>query len=211
MPTALTIYANCDTQDLALGTSGVDWVEIDGANDYIVISNGTAGVVDDGEVVPSQDELNQAGFVLSGVEIIADKYFVADISDDELKKIHNMGNQNKRYVLAFDFDGPTASEPVLEVWDDNTLSTVDNISLGEGTPNNSWVRGITTTTALPGTNWVGSRLAGATAGNFLYLNNLGGPLAGAGTLYAQLKLVIPATADTAGAETPVMVVKYTTN
>ena len=211
MPTALTIYANVDTQDQPLNTSGVEWVEIDGANDFIVISNGSVGVVEDGQVVPGQDELNQAGFVLSGIQITADKYFVADISADELKQINNMGNQNKRYVLAFDFDGPTASEPRLELWDDVTLSTVNNISLGEGTPNNSWFRGITTTAGLPGINWTGSRLAGATAGNFLYLNNQAGPLGAAGTLYAQLKLIIPATADTSGAETPVAVVKYTTN
>jgi len=38
--------------------------------------------------------------------------------------------------------------------------SADNISLGEGTPSNSWFRGIVTTDALPGEDWVGSRLAG---------------------------------------------------
>ena len=214
MPTNLTIHANTDdlSQDLPLGTSGVEFTQIDADNDFVIISNGTVGVVDDGEVVPGENELNQAGFILQGVEIISDKHFVADISDDELKEMRLMGNLDSQYVLAFDFDGPTASEPVLEVWDDSSLSSINNVSLGAGVPNNSWFRGIVTTNGSSGApGWAGSRLAGASSGNFLFLNDQNGPLVGADTLYANLKVVIPPTANTSGAETPVFVIKFTTN
>jgi hypothetical protein len=214
MPTNLTIHANTDDaiQDQPLGTSGVEWTEIDGGNDFIIITRGTTGVVDDGQPIPGATELNSAGLILEGAEIIVDKYFLADASANDLKQIHLMGDQNSRYVLAFDFDGPTASEPVLEFWDDITLSTIANISLGDGIASNSWFRGKTTTTGTAGSpGWSGNRLAGAGSGNFLFLNNQSGALVAAGTLYCTLKVIAPASATIGGAETPVGVVKFTTN
>ena len=208
--TTCTIALNCDTQDLALGTGGVDWVEMSLGNDSLIITNGS-DVIADGEPIPSQTDLNQAGLILTGVEQIVSKYLLADISENELKAVHNMGNQNKRYVMAFDFDGATTSEPILEAWDDVSMQTYDNLCLGAGTATNSWLRGITTTSALPGTNWIGSRLAGSADGHFLWLNNQAGALSVAKTLYCNLKMVIPATATESGAETPILVVKYTTN
>ncbi len=152
MPTQLIIYANTDDsiQDLPLGTSGVEYTAIDSDNDKLIITNGTVGVVDDGEVIPGESELNQAGFVLQGIEIISEKHFIADASANELKEVHLMGNIDAQHVLAFDFDGPTASEPVLEIWDDSTFSSIDNLSLGAGIPSNSWFRGITTTNSSSG-------------------------------------------------------------
>jgi len=208
--TTCTISLNCDTQDVALGTGGVDWVEMSLGNDSLIITNGS-DVIADGEPIPSQTDLNQAGLILTGVEQIVSKYLLADISENELKAVHNMGNQNKRYVMAFDFDGATTSEPILEAWDDVSMQTYDNLCLGAGTATNSWLRGITTTSALPGTNWIGSRLAGSADGHFLWLNNQAGALSVAKTLYCNLKMVIPATATESGAETPILVVKYTTN
>lgn len=203
--TVCKIYANVGTADSVLGVG--DFLEIDPLADSIIFTAGS-DTVDEGEPIPSSTQLNQAGVLLTGSQVIVDKYFVADDSENELREIQNMGNQNKRYVLAVDFDDETISEPVLEVWDNSEMDSVDNISLGEGTPSNSWFRGVVTTDALPGEDWVGSRLAGSSDGYFLFLNNLAGSLTEAKTLYCQLKVVIPATATQGGAEQNVIAVKY---
>lgn len=217
---SLTVYVNNDTQDEPLNTSGVDWTELDPDNDYLIFSNGS-DTVKDGEGIPSSDDLTQAGVVITTSKVIVPLYLLADIGASEIKEIHLAGDGENsgrnRYVFAFSFDAATASEPVLEVWDDEDMDSIDNYSLGEGTPTNSWIYGITTTDATPGASWtgdtpaVGSRLAGSSAGHFLYLNNGNGALSGAGVLYCQLKIVIPANFENPGNEQPVFVVKYTTN
>ena len=207
---ALTIYANTGTSDQELGTSGAEFTEFSVGNDTLIFSAGS-NVVKDGEPLPSQSDLIQAGVILSGAEQIVPDYFLADLSDDELKEIHNMGNQDKQYVMAFDFDAATASEPVLEIWDDSDLDSIDNVTLGSGTPSSSWWRGITTTSSSSGSNWTGSRLAGSGSGYFLELNDGNGALSGADTLYCQLKIVIPASASAGGSATPIIAIKYTSN
>jgi len=209
MSTALTISVNTGTQDTELGTSGVEFTEIDISNDELIFSAGSASVAD-GQSIPSETQLNQAGVLITGVETIVSKYFLSDNSSGTLKQIHNMGNQNKRYVVACDFDGATASEPILEVWDDTDLDSVDNVSLGSGTPSSSWWRGITTTAGAPGADWAGSRLAGSSDGYFLWLNNENGALSVADTLYFQMKIIVPATQQDAGAENSVVAVKFAT-
>jgi len=210
MATILTIAINHSTTDSEYGTTGVDWVDLELANDYLIFSGGS-NVVKDGEPVPSQSDLNQAGVVLDGTEQVIDLYLLADNSASELKEVFMMGNQDKRYVMAFDFDGETASEPILELWDNSSMNSINNISLGAGVPTSSWWKGVVTTDGLPGADWTGTRLAGSTNGHFLWLNNQAGALLSAKTLYCNLKIVIPASALTAGAETPVLVVKYTSN
>jgi len=211
MATVLQIAMNTDaSQDLAYGTSSVDWVDVDTSADYLLFSAGSTEVAD-GKDLPTVTERNQAGMVITGAEQEVTHYFLADNSANELKEIFLGGNQNKRYVYAFDFDGATSSEPVLEVWDDSDLDSITNHSLGAGTASSSWVRGITTTAGLPGADWVGSRLAGAASGNYLNLNNGGGALSGAATLYCQLKVLIPASYSYSGNEAPVFVVKFTTS
>ncbi|MGD2072069.1 MAG: hypothetical protein PVG65_01080 [Candidatus Thorarchaeota archaeon] len=211
MATSLTIYANTGTSDVEVGDSNADFTEIDVDNDELIFSAGSDSVAD-GEPIPSDTQLNQAGLLLvtPRAEQTYDKYFLSDNSAGILKEIHNMGAGNYRYVLAFSFDGATASEPVLEVWDDSDLDSINNVSLGAGTPSNSWFRGITTTGALPGASWTGSRLAGSSDGHFLYLNDENGALSGADILYCQLKVVIPASQTDAGANTPVIAIKYAT-
>jgi hypothetical protein len=206
----MDIYANCDSVDSPLLTSGVDWVAMDVDVDYLILlTNGSVNVAD-GQPIPSTTQLNQAGIVLTGIEQTCSKYFLADDSVNLLKQIHNMGAGNKRYVLAFDFtELTTASEPVLEAWDDVTMLTADDVVLGSGTPSASWIAGIVTTDALPGVGWSGVRLAGDTAGHYLELNNGNGALTGAKTLYAQLKTIIPATEVDGGNEQPILVCKYT--
>jgi hypothetical protein len=135
----MDIYLNCDTVDSPLGTSGLDWVQMDTDTDLLILlTNGSTSVAD-GQPIPSTTQLNQAGIVLTGIEQTCSKYFLADDSANLLKLIHNMGSANKRYVLAFDFDAETASEPVLEAWDDITMLTTNDVVLGEGTPSSSWL------------------------------------------------------------------------
>lgn len=212
MSTTCTIYVNCDTVDSPLNTSGVDWVEVDTDNDEIIISGGSDSVKD-GEVIPSETQLNNAGLLLvqPRVEQTYDKYFLADSDANLLKQIHNMGAGNYRYVIAIEFaGGGTVSEPTLELYDNEDLDSIDSVPLGSGVASSSWFRGITTTDGLPGASWTGSRLAGSADGNFLWLNNENGALSGADTLYAQLKCIIPSTQIESGASVPVVAVKYAT-
>ncbi len=208
----LTVHVNVDSQDQPLNSSGVDWEEFSEGNDQIIFTQGNTEV-EDGANTPTQSELISAGVELTGSQIVLTDYLLQDTSENLLKSIDNMGNVDKQYVLAFDFDGSTASEPVLEVWDDSNLSTIDNTMLGGGTPSASFIRGVTTTTSSPGSNWIagGTRMAGSSDGNFLNLNNLGGFLTGADTLYAQLAVVVPASQTTGFSANAVFVVKWLEN
>ena len=209
---ALKIYVNVDTDDLTYGTSGVDWFEFSEGNDQVIFTNGNTEVAD-GADIPSQAELISAGVILTGVEIIMDTYLLQDTSANELKDIPNMGNVNKSYVIAFDFDTLTASEPHFEVYDDTNLNTADGAMLGSGTPSSSFIRGITTTSSPPGANWVSGaiRMAGSSDSNFLYLNDQNGFLTVATTLYANLCVVIPASRTTGFSANPVFVCKWLEN
>jgi hypothetical protein len=210
MATTLIVAANHSSNDVEYSESGADWVALAPASDYLVFSAGS-NTVDDGEDIPTQSELNSAGVILTGAQQVVDRYFLADISANELKELFLMGNQDTQYVMAFDFDGATASEPVLELWDDENLDTVTGTTLGAGTPSNSWWKGITTTSSSAGSDWTGSTLAGSSDGNYLLLNDGSGAIAVATTLYCNLKIVVPASAATGINATPKFVVKYTSN
>ncbi len=205
---SLEIYVNTGTQDVEVGESGGEWVELDTTNDKLIFSAGNPSVAD-GQPSPSVTQLNSAGVRLgTGSDVTISKYFLDDNSAGILKQIHNMGAGNYRYVLGFSFDAETASEPVLEVWDDSDLDSIDSVILGAGTPSSSWIRGITTTDSAPGVAWTGSRLAGSGDGYFLYLNNENGALSGADILYCQLKIIVPSTQLTAISGQPVFAVKF---
>jgi hypothetical protein len=139
---------------------------------------------------------------------VYDKYILDDVGSNELKEIFLMGAGNYQHVVAVDFDGVTASEPVLEAWDDISMKTTENVVLGENVPDLSWIRGVTTTDGLPGAGWVGKPLAGSTEGYFLWLNNQAGALTVAKTLYFQLKVTIPASQEDSGNSQPILVVKF---
>ena len=203
----LDIYVNTGTSDNPLNFLGTEFTEIDSVNDELIFSAGSLSVAD-GQPIPSVTQLNQAGILLTGIETTISKYFLADSSVNLLKQIHNMGAGNKRYVMAFDFDAGTASEPVLEIWDDSDMDSILLPSLGTGTPSSSWFRGICTTDALPGVGWTGQRLAGSGDGYFMWLNNEKGALPGADTLYCQVKIVVPSTQATAGVNSPIIAIKY---
>jgi len=210
MATLVDIYANCGSQDVPYGSSGADWVKIDLVNDYLIFSGGSDAVAD-GEVIPSSADLNQAAVLLVGSETVVPKYFLADVSEGIIREIHLAGNIDAQYVFAFVFDGATATEPVLELWDDAGLNSIAIETLGAGTPANSWYKGICTTESSSGSSWVGAALAGSSSSHFISLNAGNGALLTSGVCYAQLKIVIPATASTAGLAAPVFVCKYADN
>lgn len=209
---ALVVHINVDTQDLSLQTSGVDFVEFSEGNDQIIFTQGNPEV-QDGADIPTQSELISAGVELTGSQIILDEYLLQDTSENLLKNIDNMGNIDKQFVIAFDFDSPTASEPVFEAWDDINLNSINNTMLGAGTPSASFIRGVTTTSGSPGANWAttGTRMAGSTDGNFLFLNDENGFLTGADTLYCNLAVIVPASQTTGFSANPVFVVKWLEN
>jgi len=209
---AISVHVNVDTQDQPLNTSGVDWVEFSEGNDQFIFTAGNTEV-EDGENIPTQSELISAGIILTGSQIIVSSYLLQDTGANLLKSIDNMGNVNKRYVVAFDFDEATASEPVLEVYDDDQLNSADGVMLGSGIPSSSFIRGVTTTDALPGANWIttATRLAGSGVSNVLFLNSGNGFLTGADTLYCNLAVVIPASQTVGFSANPVFVVKWLAN
>lgn len=204
--TTLTIAINNTVTDQVYPTG--TWISATIGNDFLIFSNSAALA---GASVPSSVQLSSAGMFLNGSQQIVPYYYLAHPGGSPVTyAIPLMGNQNKRYVMAFVFSGATTSEPVLEFWDNSGLSTTNDVSLGAGTPANSWILGVTTTAGLPGSNWTGSPLAGSTNGNFLFLNNGSGALSGAANLYCNLKVVVPSSQTSGGAEAPVLTVKYTT-
>lgn len=211
---ALSVHVNVDSQDQPLGTSGVDFVQFSEGNDQIIFTGGNTQV-QDGADVPTQSELISAGIDLSSVTLpfTVEKYLLQDTSEVLLKDIDGMGDNDFRYVLAFDFDAGTASEPVLEVWDDNELNSANGTMLGGGTPSSSFIRGVTTTSASPGAGWASgaTRMAGSSDGHFLFLNNENGFLTGASTLYANLAVIVPSSQTIGFSANPVFVCKFLSN
>lgn len=209
---SLQVYINTDTQDLPLNTSAVDWIEFVEGSDQIIFTAGNSTVAD-GESVPSQAELTGSGVELTGSQIVVDTYLMQDTGSNLLRSINGMGNLDKRYVLAFSFSSETASEPVLEVWDDDNMNSATGTMLGGGTPSQSFIRGVTTTDASPGTDWItgATRMAGGGDGNFLFLNNQAGALASAKILYANLAVVIPSSQTTGFSANVVFVAKWLQN
>ena len=209
---ALKIYANTQAvNDLPRSTNPADFVEMSLTNDKFIFSAGS-DVVKDGEPIPTTQQLNSAGMRIISSDVECPHFFLADaLPTPLLKEIHNAGNQDKRYVFCVAFDAETASEPVLELWDDVDLDTIANYCLGAGVANDSFFRGITTTAGLPSYPWTGKRLAGSGDNHFLWLNNESGALSGATDLYFNLRITIPASFGNAAAEAPVMVIKWTEN
>lgn len=208
MPTTLEIFINNSSEDVSYGSSASLYEQIAIGNDYLIASTSPSLA---GASIPSSFTLNSAGIFLNGSQQVFPFYYLAHPGGSpETYAIPLMGSGNFQNVLAFVFSGATTSEPVLEVWDNSGLSTINDISLGAGTPSNSWIYGIQTTTGLPGINWSGSPLAGSSNGNFLYLNGGGGALTGAAVLTCNLQIIVPASQTQGMAEIPVLVCKYTT-
>jgi hypothetical protein len=206
----MKIYVNVSTNDLPYSTNPGDYVEVNLTLDRFIFSYGSAAVAD-GQPIPSTQELNSAGVLITTSDVEVPHFFLADASAGVLKEIHNAGNQNKQHVFCVSFDDATNSEPILELWDNNDIDTIANYSLGAGVANNSFFRGIRTTGGLPGGGWTGFRLAGSAVNHFLWLKNgTGAGLdSGGEDLYFNLRITVPANYANAALETPVFAIKYT--
>ena len=209
--TVLQLLINNTLTDSVVNSIGTNWLVVDPDYDNFIFSQG-GGAVADGNATPSEALLNRYAVQLSAtVPVTVPKYFLNDFSASLLKEIKLAGNQNKRYVFAASFDGATATEPILECWDNNSMNTVLSPALGAGTPTASWYKAVCTTAALPGANWVGTPLAGDGVSSSLLLNNGNGALLTSGILYFNFKIVIPANYLVPALHTPVMAIIYATN
>jgi hypothetical protein len=118
-----------------------------------------------------------------------------------------------RYVFCIYFDGATASAPYLEMWDDSDHDSIANQSLGAGTPADSMVKGIVTTSGAPGSaNWVGHpdqvNMAGSGSANRLDLNAAAAIGSAGGNCYWNMAILIPSTANPLS-DTPVTSLRFT--
>jgi len=199
--TNLTIRTNYIDADLEYGESGAGYIDLDLDHDYIIWTKGDATVKDLMTAEPTAKELNNASAIIdASADVDVALCLLMDYS-------HNVGGayythevvgmgENKQFVFDFSFDGATASEPQLEAWDDSNHNTTDAHVLGNGTPANSMLKAIATSTSLPGASWAGSSIAGND--NVLLLNEGNGALDELATgetsheLYANIKITIPA-------------------
>lgn len=210
---SLSIYLNTSSNDIARESAPSDFTLMDTDNDYLIFTNGSDSVAA-GESIPNSTGLNHAGTLIqASSNVDVNKCFLADVSEGVLKEVQNFGQVDKQHVFCFAFDEATASEPILEIWDDNNMDKFEFYSLGEGVASNSWWHGVVTTDSSPGADWTGLTLAGSSDNHFLYLNNGNGsgPLTEAKDLYCNLRIEIPAGFNNGGSENPVIVCKYTSN
>jgi hypothetical protein len=212
MATIMKFLINYVNSDVMYVTTPADYIELVLADDYLIWTAGDTVVTDLMTHEPIADELNAAASVIDPLAAVTvAKCLLMD-------KSHNVGGayythlvkgmaENKKFVYCFSFDGATATEPQLEAWNNDSHTTLDKNVLGLGTPANSMIKGVCTTTTLPGVGWVGTSLAGGS--NVLLLNDGIGALSGAGALYCNLKIVIPSGYSTPAAETFVLTIRYT--
>lgn len=209
--TSLKFLINNSNTDDSYANHPENFIEVDEDADELIFSGGSVDVAD-GQAIPTEEELNRAATLYDAIsDVIVSKYFLASIGLGLLKEVKLAGNQNKRYVFCASFDGATATEPLLEAWDNENLNTVLLNCLGNGSPSQSWFRAKCTTDGLPLPDWAGTHLAGSGASYHVLLNNGGGALSGAKDLYFNFKIVIPAGEDTPAVFTPVLLITFTTN
>jgi len=221
MATNLTVRVNYVDADLAYEDTGAGYIALDLDHDYLIWTAGSAIVKDLMTSEPTPTELNEAATIIdASVDVTVALCLLMDYSHDVggsyyTHKVIGMG-ENKRYVFNFAFDGDTASEPQLEAWDDDNHTTYAKHVLGNGTPANSMIKAICTTSSLPGVDWTGTAIAGDDSARVLQLNDGNGAISlstgeSERNLYANLKIVIPAGYGTPAVETFVLTCRYTWN
>ena len=210
MATNLDIHVNTTAVDQSRVAQPGNFVQMDLVNDKLIWSTGSAAVID-GADTPTNAELNEAATIIQVTPTEIDKLFLLDFSATgvELKEIDLAGSTDTQFVINFSLDGPTASEPTLEAYDDNTHSSANNAVLGLGTPADSMIKAVLTTGASPGASWTGTAIAGSLAPNILELNGGGGAFGSATEIYVNLQVVIPGSFPTPFVETPVLTVRFT--
>jgi len=204
------VYCNHTSDDNSRVTDPTDFIQMDLANDKLIFSAGSAAVAD-GQDTPTTAELNEAATIIDVVEVEVAHTFLLDVSDvgSELKEMFLANSGDNQYVICFAFDGATASEPTMEAWDDDNHTTANLNCLGLGTPANSMLKAVLTTSGSPGASWAGTPIAGGASPNILELNGGGGALGGATDVYVNIHWDVPAAYAVPFAETPVISVRYT--
>ena len=208
MATSLTVKVNTTANDT---TDSGNFVTMDLSNDKLIWSDGSSAVAD-GQDTPSNAELNEASPLVPTVSAYEIPYlFLLDFSatGQELKLVDLAGSDNNRYVLRFEFDAETATEPTLEAWDDSDHDSNDLECLGAGVGADSYIHVIRTTDGAPGSAWTGTAISGAS--NKSNMNGGAGALgSGSHTIYYNIRVEVPVGA-TPAAETPVITIRYTWN
>jgi hypothetical protein len=210
--TNLDFLINYVNPDVNYVTTPADYISVDFVNDYLIWTKGDAVVKDLMTHEPTSSELNAAATIIDeSLDVIVALCLLMDYSHDVggayyTHKVLGMG-ENKQYVYCFSFDDDTATEPQLEAWDSALHTTILKNVLGLGTAIDSMVKAVCTTNTLPGSDWAGAPLAGAS--NVLLLNDGNGALGSADDLYANLKIKIPAAYATPAVETFILTCRYT--
>lgn len=183
--------ANSGNASGGAGASSSNWVVIDLAADTLLFLDDqqTDGDSDGGTkypiVIPDSGSLE------------APKTFVDDDSANIFDQVPLAGTTageqdggNTRYVFAIYFDGATAGIPTLEAWDSSSHASASDDFLGGGTPADSTLKAVATTSAAPGSaTWAGTPLSGTDSRVELDA----AALTGAKNLYFNIKQVIPST------------------
>lgn len=210
--TNMDFLINYVNPEVKYETTPADYILVDLVNDYLIWTKGDAIVKDLMTHEPTSSELNAAATVIDeSLAVIVALCLLMDYSHDiggayYTHKVLGMG-ENKQYVYCFSFDDDTATEPQLEAWDSALHTTILKNVLGLGTAIDSMVKAVCTTNTLPGSDWAGAPLAGAS--NVLLLNDGNGALVSAADLYSNLKIKIPAAYATPAVETFILTVRYT--
>ena len=184
----------------------LDWT----TGDTVVINHKTGAVPTSVELNAAATLIPDTGYTTVPLCLYAD---YDGVSGFYTHTVVGMGVDG-RYVFCFRFDGPTATIPRLEAWNDSDHDTCFNQVLGgDGvsveTPANSWVKAIETLNGgAPGAGWVAAGQGTALAGALNYLVLDTAALSGAKDLYCNIAIRIPYTA-TPSADLFVLTVRYT--
>jgi len=219
MATDLTVRLNIEDPKISYENDNSLYLDMNVLEDYLIWTGGSDDIGDKMTHEPTESELNAAAVVIKE----DDDTFVPlcllydhsqEIGDYFTHEVKGMG-ENERFVFCFSFNGPTATEPVLEAWDDENHETYDKHVLGNGTPGNSMIKAVCTTSTSPGDLWTGIPIAGPE--NVLELNDgvgaIEGPVSAEDTqdLYANIKLVIPQDYPNPAVENFSLMVNFTYN
>lgn len=191
-------------------------------DDWFAITTGSAGhtLVYTGDTVIQGDATGERDTIIipAAGSLEVDKTFIdngATMEQVPLAGTEDGGQSggDNQYVFCIYFDGETASAPYLEMWDDSGHDSIASSCLGAGTPDNSTVKGIVTTSGAPGSaDWVGHadqvNMAGSGSANRLDLNDGVAIGSAGGNCYFNLCVRIPSTFSPAS-ETPVTSCRFT--
>ena len=190
-----------------------DWTEITtGSAGHSLVFTGDG--IDDGDATGERDTV----IIPAAGSLEVDKTFIDNGTTMEQVPLAGTedGQQNggdNQYVFCIYFDGETASAPYLEMWDDSDHDSIAIQALGAGTPANSLVKGIVTTSGAPGSaDWVGHPdqvdMAGSGSSDRLDLNEGAAIGSDGGNVYWNQCIRVPST-STPFSETPVTSLRFT--